>query len=246
MPQPITRGPFCLQRFAEVDPFLREPETVALDSQDTGFEYARIGRVTALAVIIVNLAVILLAMLFFVVCVRICIHSGYYYKASAHQNRLISVEDSLKLTLQTQVGKFKPVFCQWCSGHSAADHAPGLDRYKALYLQMVYTIGQRLIFFFPITAMWFLGPTALLCTSVVVTAVVAMLDRWDPKNPTMHVQGVLNYSPPAAAEPAPAGVGPEAVSCIPDQDQVISAAPEVSLQRRDLGEPKPSAEIKDS
>ena len=58
---------------------------------------------TALAVIIVNLAVILLAMLFFVVCVRICIHSGYYYKASAHPNHLISVEDSLKLTLQTQV-----------------------------------------------------------------------------------------------------------------------------------------------
>lgn len=92
-----------LQRFAQVDPFLRQPETASLDAQETGFEYARIGQVTALAVIIVNLAVILLAMMFFVVCVRICIHSGYYYKASAHQNGLISVEDSLKLTLQTQV-----------------------------------------------------------------------------------------------------------------------------------------------
>lgn len=93
----------AMQRFAEVDPFLEEPDLVEADSEDTGFENARIGRVTALSVIVINLAVILLAMLFFVVCVRICIHSGYYYKASAHQNGLISVEDSLKLTLQTQV-----------------------------------------------------------------------------------------------------------------------------------------------
>lgn len=111
---------------------------------------------------------------------------------------------------------------------------------------MVYTIGQRLIFFFPITAMWFLGPTALLCTSVVVTAVVAILDRWDPKNPAMHVQGVLNYSPPRAAESAPAVMGLEAVSCRPEPDQVISSAPEVSVQRRELVQSKPSAEIKDS
>lgn len=97
-----------LQRFAQVDPFLRQPETASLDAQETGFEYARIGQVTALAVIIVNLAVILLAMMFFVVCVRICIHSGYYYKAAAHPNGLISVEDSLKLTLQTQVRLFGP------------------------------------------------------------------------------------------------------------------------------------------
>eukprot|EP00892_Ulva_mutabilis_P007648 jgi/Ulvmu1/5255/UM022_0048.1 len=180
-----------LQRFAQVDPFLRRSDEADVDNEDIGFEYARIGRVTALAVIIINLAVILLAMLFFIVCVRICIHSGYYYKASAHQSHLIKVEDSLKLTLQTQ---------------------------------MVYTIGQRLIFFFPITAMWFLGPTALLCTSVVITAGVAMLDRWDPKNPAMHVQGVLDYSPPPPASP-PAATGPAAVSASPASDQVISATP---------------------
>jgi hypothetical protein len=61
-------------------------------------------------------------------------------------------------------------------------------------MQAVYTIGQRLIFFFPITVMWFLGPTALLCTSVLVTSAVAFLDRWDPKNPQAHVDKVLKYT----------------------------------------------------
>lgn len=41
-------------------------------------------------------------------------------------------------------------------------------------------MGQRLIFFFPITAMWVMGPTALLLTSAVVTTGVASLDRWQP------------------------------------------------------------------
>lgn len=108
---------------------------------------------------------------------------------------------------------------------------------------MVYTIGQRLIFFFPITAMWFLGPTALLCTSVVVTAVVAMLDRWDPRNPTMHVQGVLNYTPATAAESASAEVGPAAVSATPEHGQVICAAPEGSRLRREA-DARPAEEVK--
>ena len=111
---------------------------------------------------------------------------------------------------------------------------------------MVYTIGQRLIFFFPITAMWFLGPTALICTSVVVTTVVAVLDRWDPKNPAMHVQGVLNYSPPVPAESAPMGVGPAAVSGAPsqDQDQVISTTPGDRPAGAELRLPVPSGELK--
>lgn len=60
-----------------------------------------------------------------------------------------------------------------------------------LCMQAVYTIGQRLVVFFPILAMWFLGPTAMLVTSVVVTSAVAILDQWNPQNPTAHIAAVL-------------------------------------------------------
>lgn len=62
-----------------------------------------------------------------------------------------------------------------------------------LWMQAVYTIGQRLVFFFPILAMWFLGPTAMLVTSVVVTSAVWILDQWNPQNPTAHIHSVLEY-----------------------------------------------------
>lgn len=61
-------------------------------------------------------------------------------------------------------------------------------------MQAVYTIGQRLVFFFPILAMWFLGPTAMLVTSVVVTSAVWFLDQWNPQNPTSHIAEVLEYT----------------------------------------------------
>lgn len=60
-------------------------------------------------------------------------------------------------------------------------------------LQAVYTIGQRLVFFFPILAMWLLGPTAMLVTSVIVTSAVFILDQWNPQNPTTHIAEVLEY-----------------------------------------------------
>ena len=59
-------------------------------------------------------------------------------------------------------------------------------------MQMMYTIGQRLIFFFPITAMWLIGPTAMVVTSAVVTAGVCILDRWDPKHPARHLRSLLS------------------------------------------------------
>jgi hypothetical protein len=99
-----------LQRFSTTDPFLRKSPAEDVKSAEIGFEHAHIGRVTALAIIIVNLAVILLALLFFVVCVRLAIHAGYYYKAAAHENKLIKVSDCLKLTLQTQVRKAGPLY----------------------------------------------------------------------------------------------------------------------------------------
>lgn len=60
-------------------------------------------------------------------------------------------------------------------------------------MQAVYSIGQRLVFFFPILAMWFLGPTAMLVTSVVVTSAVGVLDKWNPQNPASHITEVLEY-----------------------------------------------------
>jgi Protein of unknown function, DUF599 len=66
-------------------------------------------------------------------------------------------------------------------------------------MQVVYTMGQRLVFFFPILAMWFLGPTAMLVTSVIVTTAVVLLDQWNPENPASHIAEVLEYksTPPA-------------------------------------------------
>lgn len=58
-------------------------------------------------------------------------------------------------------------------------------------MQAVYSVGQRMIFFFPITAMWLLGPTVMLVTSVVVTTGVIVLDRWNPHAPERHVGPAL-------------------------------------------------------
>jgi len=51
----------------------------------------------------------------------------------------------------------------------------------AVRAQMVYTTGQRTMFLFPITLLWLLGPTAMVCASVVITGSIAYLDRWDPR-----------------------------------------------------------------
>lgn len=89
----------ALQSFAVKDPLLEAPDEPADNPASI-----RIGQVSALAVIVLNLAVILLSMLLFSVSVRLSIHTGYYYKACGHENALISVQDAVKLTLETQVG----------------------------------------------------------------------------------------------------------------------------------------------
>jgi hypothetical protein len=116
----------ALQTFAVVDPLLEAPDEPAEDPTSV-----RIGQVSALVVVILNLAVILFSMLLFAVVVRLSIHTGappslcgmtligclqlrcsahsaavstgYYYKSCGHENALITVQDAVKLTLETQV-----------------------------------------------------------------------------------------------------------------------------------------------
>jgi hypothetical protein len=86
---------------------------------------------------------------------------------------------------------------------------PSGSRGNRNVMQVVYTMGQRLVFFFPILAMWFLGPTAMLVTSVIVTSAVIVLDRWNPDNPESHVAEVLEYrATPAAETTVPAAIVP--------------------------------------
>ena len=59
-------------------------------------------------------------------------------------------------------------------------------------MQMMYTCGQRVMYFFPVTIMWLLGPTLMLAASVVVTVAVAYVDRWDPQW-MRNYQVVLEY-----------------------------------------------------
>ena len=61
-------------------------------------------------------------------------------------------------------------------------------------MQVMYTAGQRLLFFFPITAMWLVGHTAMAITSVLVTSSTAALDRWDPKQPSKHFAQVCGVA----------------------------------------------------
>ena len=67
-------------------------------------------------------------------------------------------------------------------------------------MQVIYTLGQRIMFFFPVTAMWLLGPCAMLLTSVVVTTGVFLLDRWDPRNPERHMASVIGTDSAARVE----------------------------------------------
>ena len=53
--------------------------------------------------------------------------------------------------------------------HTASAGAQHTERTASVGVQVMYTIGQRLIFLFPITAMWLVGPTAMVVTSVIVT-----------------------------------------------------------------------------
>jgi hypothetical protein len=71
---------------------------------------------------------------------------------------------------------------------------------------MVYSLGQRTIFFFPITAMWLLGPTAMIIASVIVTSAVMLLDRWNPNAPEKHTAPALRAAlekPPTPPPPTP-------------------------------------------
>eukprot|EP00892_Ulva_mutabilis_P012029 jgi/Ulvmu1/9199/UM005_0299.1 len=46
----------------------------------------------------------------------------------------------------------------------------------SVHAQVAQTIGLRTLYLFPVTALWLLGPTAMLISSVVTTGVVAFLD----------------------------------------------------------------------
>jgi hypothetical protein len=63
----------ALQTFAVVDPLLEAPDEPAENPNPTS---VRIGQVSALVVVILNLAVILFSMLLFAVVVRLSIHTG--------------------------------------------------------------------------------------------------------------------------------------------------------------------------
>ena len=83
-----------------------------------------------------------------------------------------------------------------------------------------------MIFFFPITAMWLLGPTAMLVTSVIVTTGVIVLDRWNPRAPQRHVSAAL--AGPGTPVDAPA-VAPDAARDAQAREHSIQrdAAPSV-------------------
>jgi hypothetical protein len=68
-------------------------------------------------------------------------------------------------------------------------------------MQVIYTIGQRLIFFFPITTMWLMGPSVMLITSTIVTTCIFFLDRWDPHKPEHHMADVLKLPCETAHHP---------------------------------------------
>jgi hypothetical protein len=87
-----------LQSLSASDPLLRPSNSI-----ETNPAQIYVGQVSALAITVTNLCIILASMMFFAVCVRLSIHTGYYYKAIAHPHSLISVEDAIKLTLETQV-----------------------------------------------------------------------------------------------------------------------------------------------
>lgn len=61
----------ALQRFTVKDPLLERPDEPAEDPTSV-----RIGQVSALTIIVLNLAVILLSVLLFAVVVRLSIHTG--------------------------------------------------------------------------------------------------------------------------------------------------------------------------
>lgn len=61
----------ALQSFAVKDPLLEAPDEPAKDPASVN-----IGQVSALAVIVLNLSVILLSMLLFAVSVRLSVHTG--------------------------------------------------------------------------------------------------------------------------------------------------------------------------
>jgi hypothetical protein len=96
-----------LQRYSTVDPLLRLPPQVASTtdalSEPESAAKVSIGLVSAFAVLVLNIGVILLSMMLFVVCVRLYIHCGYYYHAATHPRQDIKTADALRVTLQAQV-----------------------------------------------------------------------------------------------------------------------------------------------
>lgn len=100
----------ALQNFSLQDPLLERPPPGAVGSTANASN-VDIGVASALAVIMLNLVVILVSMMFFVVCVRLYIHAGYYYRAAAHPRRDISAADALRVTLQAQVRSQSTAAC---------------------------------------------------------------------------------------------------------------------------------------
>ena len=100
-----------LERYAGTDPLLRkEPLTdpvattaPATPAANAAYDDVRIGVVSALVVVLLNVIVVLVATMFFVVSVRLYIHAGYYYRAASHPTRLITVANAYSVTLQSQV-----------------------------------------------------------------------------------------------------------------------------------------------
>jgi hypothetical protein len=98
-----------LQHYSEIDPLLMLPPHIAAAGTSEAIPEpesaakVKIGLVSALFVLVLNIGVILLSMMFFVVCVRLFIHAGYFYHAATHPRQDIKADDALRITLQAQV-----------------------------------------------------------------------------------------------------------------------------------------------
>ena len=92
-----------LQRFSNVDPLLDEGPPLDPASTAAAATNVRVGLVSALTIVLINWVVVLAALLFFVVTVRMYIHAGYYYRAATHPSGVITPNDALAITLSTQV-----------------------------------------------------------------------------------------------------------------------------------------------
>jgi hypothetical protein len=105
-----------LQRYSEIDPLLKLPPDIFAAGTSETIPYpesalkVKIGLVSALFVLVLNIGVILMSMMFFVVCVRLFIHAGYFYHAATHPRQDLKTDDALRITLQAQVHLHSSLF----------------------------------------------------------------------------------------------------------------------------------------